>query len=74
MTDQDALEILCKEEEKQGKIDGITIIVTPEDIRENLRCNEFELDLEFSQDLTSYDDEYDYGMFQGHSLSEVEFE
>ena len=72
MTSKEAMKILCGAE-RTGTIDDYKILVTPEDIRENLRSNDFELDLEFTQDLTGYDSEYDYEMFQGHSLSEVTF-
>jgi len=74
MTEKEALEILCEREEKVGDIDGITVIVTEEDIISNLQSNDYELDLFWVQDLTAYDDEHDFGMFQGHSLSEVVFE
>ena len=71
MTSKEAMEILC-DGEKIGEIDGTKILVTFIDIRENLRCNDFELDLGYIQDLTSYQNG-NYEMYQGHSLEEVIF-
>lgn len=72
MTNDEALKILCEGEDVYGEIYGTKVLVSPIDIRENLRYNEYELDLEFTQDLTSLDEESgDFQMLQGHCLEEV---
>lgn len=72
MENSEALKILCEGESVYGEIYDTKVYISPSDIKENLRCNGHELDLEFIQDLTSVDEESgDFQMFQGHSLEEV---
>ena len=72
MTNAEAMKILIDQETTQGKIGEITISVVPGDIRHNIRSNDYVLDVEQIQDLTSMNSHGDYELFQGHSLSEVE--
>ena len=72
MTSQEALEILVDNPSKYGMIDDMRVVIMPEDIKENLRWNDFELNLEWIQDLT-YIVDGDFNMLQGHSLGAVEF-
>ena len=73
MTKHEAMEILStkgEDEATQGEIDGIIIMVYPIDIRSNLKSNGWELDLEYTQDLTAVING-NFELFQGHSLEEV---
>ena len=75
MTKKEAMQILC-DGEKYGELDDFIVIITPLDIKENLRSNDYELDLEYTQDLirTKNHRRGDIELFQGHSLEEVELE
>ena len=71
MNTQDAMKILVMNTEAIGEVDDIKVLVTAEDIRQNLINNDFELDLEWVQDLTSMESNGDCGMYQGHTLEEI---
>lgn len=74
MNNKEAMKILCGEESRTGKIDDYTVEIFPIDIKTNLISNDYELDLDWDQDLTGVDlTTGNCEMFQGHSLNEVEF-
>jgi hypothetical protein len=72
MNEKQAMQIVCGKSAVIGKLDGIRVIVSSDEIKNNLRCNDFELDLDFIQDFTCITESGDYEMLQGHSLSEIE--
>lgn len=75
MNNKEAIRILCENQNRIGKIDDEDIDISPLDIKLNLECNDYTLDLEFIQDLTRIDPEtWDRELYQGHSLKEVDFD
>lgn len=75
MNNQEAMQVLCEGTNKFGKINETTVEITPTDIRTNLECNEYILDLGFIQDLMKINTKTGYvGLYQGHSLGEVDFD
>jgi len=75
MTKKEAMKILCNGEYALGEIYSTVIEVTPLDIKENLESNDYELDLDWTQDLTQINPEtWDRELYQGHSLDEVELD
>lgn len=72
---KEALKILCEDRNRIGKINDEDVDISPLNIKINLECNDYELDLEFIQDLIRIDpDTWDRELYQGHSLKEVSFD
>ena len=67
----DALYIGTHDEHVIGKVGEETVIIYPQDIRVNLECNGYKLDLDFIQDFSCLRNG-SFEMFQGHSLREIE--
>lgn len=75
MTKQEALKVLCDSCQFSNyetvmavhEDTGTVISVSKFDIIVNLECNDYELNLDFIQDMCEENGE----MFQGHSLSEL---
>ena len=72
MDERQAMQIMCNKNAVIGKCDGDKVIVSREDIKTNLECNDFELNLGFIQDFTRISKNGDYEWYQGRSLSEIE--
>jgi len=74
MDRKDAINILANGKMLKGKINDMKIIVFPSNVSENFNLNNFELNMEFIQDFVGIDDDGNYFMIQGHSLSDIEVE
>lgn len=77
MGTKEAMQILCEGINKLGKIYGTnaTVEITPTDIRTNLECNDYTLNLEWIQDFIRIDKTTrNAELYQGHSLGEVDFD
>ena len=72
MTSREAMKIFLEGKNRQGKIDDIIVIISPSDIKANIRDNGYKLNISYIQDLTSiHHITRDHEMCQGHSLEEV---
>ncbi len=74
MNKRQAMKILVMNQTRIGEIGEDKIVIEKADIAYNIKSNDFELDLDYAQDLTCIDEDGNFNMYQGHCLAEVDLD